>query len=201
MPLSDQELRDVLARADEIQRGLRSGTSRAELEQVISAGEEVGLSRGAMEQALRERLGIRLTPPEVGSMVFARAGGEKYYAAEVLSVSPETVRVRFLRGSEHTVDVDEVRPCALIPGEKVMVEWPWWGPWLCTVIGYDASRQRVKVSDGWGYTRAFPVAEVWMAPRGEEDPAKIRRRIYNKVAAGLVLSGLLGAALARLVFF
>lgn len=35
-----------------------------------------------------------------------------------------------------------------------------WGPWTCTVIGYDSAKQRVKLSDGWGYTKTFPVSEV-----------------------------------------
>jgi hypothetical protein len=199
MPLTDQELRDVLARAQEIQHGLRSGTTRTELERIISAGEEVGISRAAMEGALRERLGIPLTPPAVGSLVFAQSANQKRYVAEVLEVDPDTVRVKFLRGSEHIVGADQVQPCSLIPGAKVMCEWPWWGPWRCTVIGYDPNRQRVKVSDGWGDTRSFPVAEIWMAPRGEEDPARIRKRIYSKVAAGLLLAGVLGALVGRLL--
>jgi hypothetical protein len=201
MPLTDQELRDVLARAEEIQRGLRSGTTRTELEHVISAGEEVGLSRAAMERALRERLGIPLTPPSVGSLVFARSANDKYYVAEVLSVTPDAVRVKFLRGSEHTVEAEEVQPCAFIPGEKVMCEWPWWGPWPCTIIGYDAARQRVKVSDGWGYTRSFPVAEIWMPPtRKEEETIRSQRRIYSRIAGVAVVIGMVVGSVLTLLF-
>ena len=57
MQLSDDELRDVLTRAEEIQRGSRTAdTMQAEIEAVIGAGEAVGLTRPALERALRERL-------------------------------------------------------------------------------------------------------------------------------------------------
>ena len=52
MRLSDDELRDVLTRAEEIQRSSRSvGTMQSELEAVIGAGEAVGLEREAIERA------------------------------------------------------------------------------------------------------------------------------------------------------
>jgi hypothetical protein len=53
MRLTDDELRDVLERAEEIQRTSRGGEEmRAELEAVIGAGEGVGLTRAAVERAL-----------------------------------------------------------------------------------------------------------------------------------------------------
>jgi hypothetical protein len=200
--LTDQEVRDILARASEIQHSLRSGPELdRDLAAIVAAGEEVGLSRAALERAIRERLDLPLEPPAVGSLVFARSANDKYYAAQVLALVPDGVRVRFLRGSEQLVAADQVRPAALNPGEKVMVEWPWWGPWNCTVIGYDAPRQRVKVSDGWGYTRTFPVAEVWLAPGRKGDLARSTRRkvIAALLGAGVVL-GALGAMLVSLLF-
>jgi hypothetical protein len=148
MRLTDDELRDVLQRAEEIQRTSRHGNDvRAELEAVIGAGEAVGLERAAIERALRERLDLVPTP-EVGSLAWAKSADGKYYVAEVLSISPDGVRVRFLRGSEHVVAHDEIRPCSFIPGERVVCYWPWWGPWPSKVMAYDASKQRVKVEDG-----------------------------------------------------
>jgi hypothetical protein len=150
MRLSDDELRDVLTRAEEIQRGSRSvDTMQSEMEAVIGAGEAVGLNRTAIERALRERFDIATAPPVAGSLVFAESA----------------VRVRYLRGSEHVVTLDQVRPCAFLPGEKVVVNWPWWGPWTCTVISYDAAREKVKLTDGWGYTKSFPISEVWQSGR------------------------------------
>src|SRR5574339_280004 len=101
MRLSDDELRDVLTRAEEIQRSSRSvDTMQSEIEAVVGAGEAVGLDRVAIERALRERLDVTLSPPSPGSLVFAQSADGKFYVAEVLSASGDSVRVKFLRGSE-----------------------------------------------------------------------------------------------------
>jgi hypothetical protein len=148
--LSDSELRAVLARAEEIQRTLRnSNAMQSEIEAVISAGEAVGLERPAMERALREQLELgAITPAEEGSLVFAQSADGKYYVAEVVSAAPESVRVRFLRGSAHTVTPSQLRPASFLPGERIVANWPWWGPWTCTVISYDAEKGKVRLSDG-----------------------------------------------------
>ncbi len=198
MALTDQELREVLARAEEIQRSLHPDT---DLPALIAAAEEVGISRQAMERALRERMDLALTPPAVGSLVFARSANDKFYAAEVIAVGADGVRVRYLRGSEHVVEPDQVRPASLIPGERIIVDWPWWGPWTCSVISFDAARERVKVSDGWGSTRSFPLAEVWLpASRKADERGRNRRRVYaTLLGVGAVLGALLGAAATLLL--
>lgn len=200
MRLTDDELRDVLARAEEIQHSSRRGDLvQAELEAVIGAAEEVGLERSAVERALRERLDLVPTP-NVGSLVFAKSANGKFYVAEVLSVSDDGVRVRFMRGSEHVVMHDEVRPCALIPGERVVCEWPWWGPWTCTVVSYDAARQRVKLSDGWGTTKTFPLAEVWLAPPRKFDASRSRARLYaTLLGAGATVGAIIASIITALV--
>jgi hypothetical protein len=116
--------------------------------------------------ALRERLELgAIAPPEVGSLVFAQSADGKFYVAEVVSAEEDRVRVRYLRGSEHTVTLDQVRPAAFLPGERVVCNWPWWGPWTCSVISYDAAKEKVKLSDGWGDTKSFPISEVWQTNR------------------------------------
>jgi hypothetical protein len=165
MQLSDDELREVLTRAEEIQRGSRTfGVMKSEMEAVIGAGEAVGLARPAIERALRERFDVA-APPTPGSLVFAQSADGKYYVAEVVSAADASVRVRYLRGSEHVVTAEQLRPCAFLPGEKVIANWPWWGPWTCTVISYDAARQKVKLTDGWGDTKSFPISDVWQSGR------------------------------------
>ncbi len=200
MRLTDEELRDVLARAEEIERAARHGDEwNAELAAVIGAAEEVGLSRQAVERALAERLNLPATPPVVGSLTWARSADGKFYVAEVLSTSAEGARVRFLRGSELHLTLDELRPCAFIPGERVACQWPMWGPWACTVVAYDSVKQRVKLSDGWGSTRTFPVSEVWLAP-AKADPRAARRRIYaTLLGAGAAAGALLGAIITALL--
>ena len=198
MRLSDEELREVLARAEEIQLGSRSiDTMQAEMEVVIGAGEAVGLTRPAIERALRERFDVAAVAPVSGSLVFAQSADGKYYVAEVVSTGADSIRVRYLRGSEHTVTPDQVRPCAFLPGEKVVANWPWWGPWTCTVIKYDAARQKVKLSDGWGETKSFNIAEVWQSSR---KPWSGRFRIAATwLSVGVGLGTILGAALTRLL--
>jgi hypothetical protein len=202
MRLTDEELRDVLARAEEIERAARRGDEwNAELAAVIGAADEIGLSRKAVERALTERLNLPGTPPVVGSLAWARSADGKSYVAEVLSTSEEGARVRFLRGSEHRLTLDELRPCAFIPGERVACHWPMWGPWNCTVVAYDAAKQRVKLSDGWGYTKTFPVSEVWLAP-AKADPRAGGWRAYAILlgvgaAAGALVGSIITALLVR----
>jgi hypothetical protein len=202
MSLSNDEVRDVLARAQEIQGSLRYGPGfTSEIESVVAAAEEVGISREAVERALRERLDLPLTPPEPGSLVFAHSTNGRYYAAEVLGVEEGAIQVRFLRGSQHRIAMDEFRPASLVPGAKVVCDWPWWGAWTCSIISFDSARQRVKVSDGWGYTRSFPLAEVWLPPRrAEQDALEARKRVYAKLlGVGAALGAVFGSLLTLLL--
>jgi hypothetical protein len=204
MRLTDAELHAVLARAEEIQRGsLTDGAMRAEVEAVIGAAEEIGLSRSAVERALRERLNLSLTPPAPGALVFARSADDKFYAAEVLSTSADGARVRFVRGSEHDVALDQLRPCALIPGENVIVNWPWWGPWTCKVVSFDEEKRRVKLDDRSGSTKTFPLAEIWLPPQprqGEEVGRPARARMYlTWLGIGVGVGALIGSVATALM--
>lgn len=196
MSLTDEELRDILARAEELDSATRQRAERtSDVAALIGAAEEVGLSRSAVERALAERLELPAAPPAVGALVWARSTDGKFYVAEVLTASDEKARVRFLRGGEHTLTLDDVRPSRFIPGERVACHWPMWGPWNCTVVAYDTVKQRLKLSDGWGYTKSFPVSEVWLAP-ATLDPRSARRRAY---ALFLGVGGAVGALIGSLV--
>lgn len=202
MRLTDEQFRDVLSRAEEIQRASwTEGDRDAELEAVIQAAEAVGLPRTAVQQALRERLDLPYKPPATGSLIFARSADEKYYVAEVLSTSHEGVRVRFLRGSEHTVSLDQLRPSAFLPGARVVCHWPWWGPWTCTVLSYDAAKGTIKVSDGWGETKLFPISEVWLNPPPNTSlTGGNRTKVYlTLVGWGAGLGGLVGSVVTWLM--
>lgn len=199
MRLSDDELKAVLARAEEIERASpRAQALRAELEAVVGAGEAVGLSRSAVERAFLERTGIGVEPPGPGSLAFAESADGKYYAAEVLAVEPGAIHVRFLRGGEHVVAPDRVRPCSFLPGEKVVVDWPWWGPWTCTVVSYDADRGWVEVTDGWGDTRSFRIAEVWLNP--SKPPTRRTRVTATLLAVGAGAGAIIGSIVTALLF-
>jgi hypothetical protein len=194
--LSDDELRDVLARAEEIQRAEHRGVEVGhEIEAVVGAAEELGLTRAAVERAMRERLGFLTTPPAVGTQVFARSVDGRFYVADVQGHTADGVRVKFLRGTEHVVSLEELKPLRLVPGERVSVDWPWWGPWNCTVVTYDPLRQRVKLNDGWGYTETFSIDELWL--KGEiAAPSGARTRLYlTLLGTGATVGALAGALL------
>jgi hypothetical protein len=192
MRLTDEQLRDVLARAEEIDASRHGMSARAELDVVINAAEDLGLSRAAVELAMRERLLLPPTPPVAGSLAFAKSIDGKFHVAEVLSTDMNGARVRFLGGSDHSVALDEIRPCTLVPGERVMIDWPWWGPWLCTIVRYDSAHRQVKVSDGWGSTETVSIAEVWQVPATA--PARSRSaRAFMLLAAGSGIGALIGS--------
>lgn len=199
MPLTDEELRAVLARAEEIDRASRTGAEwKAEVAAVVSAAQEVGFSRQAVERALTEQLDLPTAPLEPGSLVWARSADEKYYVAKVISGSEDGTHVRFLRGSEHSVGPHELRRCSFIPGERVIVDWPMWGEWTCSVISYSAESGIVTVNDGWGETRTFPISEVWLAPR-KADGASARKRTYAILAVGGMIGAVIGSLVTALV--
>ena len=199
MRLTDEELRAVLERAEEIQRTARHGDAwNAEVAAVLSAGEEVGLSREAVQRALGERVGLPAVALAGGTMVWARSTDGQYYLAEVVSSSEAEAHVRFLRGGEHRLAPDEMRIAAFLPGEKVMVDWPMWGPAECTVVAYDAPRQKVKLADSWGYVKTFPLAEVWRAPQRAVTAQRASSHTWIIVGSGTV-GALLGAALMALL--
>jgi hypothetical protein len=199
MELSDDELRLVLARAEEIQRGTRQGRAwEAEVAAVVQAAEGIGISREAVERALHERFGALAAPPKAGETAWAVSVDGNAYVADVVGTDGEMARVRFLHGGEHTVPVSELRHCAFPPGEKVMVNWPWWGAWKCAVTAYDAYARMVTVDDGWGERLTFPIAQVWQAPA---NPAtRSRRTLYLKLmGAGAAIGVALGTVATALL--
>lgn len=200
MQLSDDELRDVLARAEAIQTALTGPGASAEFEVVIQAAEEVGIAREAVEQALRERFGVPASPPKPGDLAFVRSADGKYYPAEILATERDRVSVRFLSGGEATVAPEDLRTGSLLPGARIMVPWPYWGPWNVAVVSYDAAERRVKVSDGWN-TRTFRLSDVWLeAPKAARAPGRARRRLYAALlGAGATFGAIIGSALTALL--
>jgi hypothetical protein len=196
MPLSDDDIREIVARAEQLQ-----GASDAwgdEAEALVLAGQDLGIARSAMERALQEQRAKKSPRPVAGEMVFAKSSDDKYYAANVVSHDEHTWTVRFLRGGERTVASDELRPCPFLPGDRVTCPWPGWGTWTGTVLSYDAEAASLTVSDGWGDTAVFRAAEVWLAPRTSERLR--RRRIYAALlGAGVTIGAALGALVTALI--
>jgi hypothetical protein len=191
MPLSDEEIRALVARAEQLQRS--SEPDGAETEALVRAAEDLGISRSAMEQALQERR-ASLLRPAVGDVVFAKSSDEKFYPAEVVGAGRHGYEVHYLRGGQSVVTADELLPPPTLPGARVTCPWPGWGAWTGTVLSYDAAAGTLTVSDGWAETATFPLRDVWLVPRTAERLR--RRRVY---AALLGVGAAIGAATGALV--
>jgi hypothetical protein len=190
--LKQEEIREVLSRAEEIQRG-GARLTREDEEMLVQAAEEAGLSRSAVLQALRERLGAGVEPPAPGTKVFARSGDGHMYVAEVLDIKERGVQVRFVSGGEHTVAFDEVKPLTLLPGQKIMCDWPRWGWNSCRVTKFDAETATIRASDGWKQ-RDFSLTEIRI--RTEPKPRTPRTDwfwvwITTSAAGGTLLGAIL----------
>ncbi|MDP9179779.1 MAG: hypothetical protein M3O61_19075, partial [Gemmatimonadota bacterium] len=70
----------------------------------------------------------------------------------------------------------------------------------CTVVTYDAVKQRVKLNDGWGYTRTFAVKDVWQGPPRKAGLHGDRTRMYvTLIGAGAGLGAVIGSIITALV--
>ena len=202
MRLTDDELRDVLQRAEEIQRTTRRGDLlQGEIAAVVEAGEGIGLTRAAVERALREHLDLA-PAPAVGDRVFAKSADGKFHIADVVSISGDDIRVSFVRGGEQVVTADEVKPCSFVPGQRVMYHWPWWGPWSCEVISYHAPTGFLMLSDRWGSTTTCRAEDVWLEPKKQTSVLTSRNRAYAtlvslSVGVGAIVGSIITALLMR----
>jgi hypothetical protein len=196
MTLNQEQLRDILSRAEEIrqQRGLTP--SQRDLDEVLNVAEEAGLDRESVMQALRERLSILGEPPKIGDRIFAKSADGHYYTAKVIELREDAVKVRFGQGGEHIVSNLDLRPCSFLPGQRVMCPWPDWGWWTCRVLSFDADKNTIKASDGWGSEEVFQVSDVRMAV--EKEPFKLPSKISSWLFAGAVAGGTIGSALTWL---
>lgn len=196
---SEEEIREVLARAEEIHQRRGNGPAENESEIVIRAAEEAGLPREAVEQAIRERFDIPAEIPKPRELVFAKSSDGRYYVAEVLE-SERGIRVRFSKGGEVTLALQDLRPCTFLPGARIVCPWPDWGWWTCTVISYDAEKRKVKVTDGWGNYQTFAIADVRLDPPRRS--LSTFNRFKNAVTAwgmGYLFAALVGAGIMWLV--
>jgi hypothetical protein len=140
--------------------------------------------------------GLPQRPLAEGEQVFARSNDGKFYVADVIETEPGGVHVEFLRGGEITVAADQLRRCQILPGDKLRVNWPWWGPYTGTVVSFDAKREMVTLSDGWS-EEVFELDQVWQEP--PKTPAALRRERLRAAAIKALAVGGVGAAIGSLV--
>ncbi|MEZ0324804.1 MAG: hypothetical protein ACAH95_02780 [Fimbriimonas sp.] len=188
--LTEEQLRDVLERAEELQHGDTTNTYAA----VIEAAKEAGLSEDNVTKALQERLGLLGSPPAAGELIFAKGTQNRFFAAEVIEQGEHSYRVRFLNGGEHSVRFEDLRPLNLFPGEQLVCPWPDWGWWTCSLVRYDPEKRKVRVSDNFGTEKTFDLSEVFRA-----DPSQPFKMKLNWLMVGLSLgSGVIGSLLTWL---
>lgn len=161
--LDEQAIREILVRAEEIHLGA-SSEGESEHKALIKAAEEAGLPRDAIEQALRERLESSKLQTAPGEFVFAPSADGKLYVAEVIESNSTKIRVKFLNGSESTVSPESAQAATFLPGTKVYANWPHWGWWNCTVLSYDQPNRLLRLTDGMGSERSFPLTEIRINP-------------------------------------
>ncbi len=191
--LTDDDIKGVLARAEEIY--LRTSDTH-DSDVVIRAAEEAGLPREAIEQALREQFELFHEPPKAGDLVFARSSDDHHYVAEVIAETVSGFKVRFLKGGEASMPLQALKPCSFLPGEEVTVNWPWWGWWQVSVVGYSDTSRQVQVTDGWN-EEWFAMTDVRLDP--PKKPGQVRKAMIWTYAAVIAGSGLLGAVVTWLV--
>lgn len=193
--LQHGELREVLERAEEIQLQSAISPESSELDGIVAAAEEAGLSRDAVLQAVRERLSLLGHPPEIGDRVFAKSADGHFYVAKVVSVHEGRVKVLYLNGSEHALGAADLRPCTFLPGQKLMCPWPHWGWWTCTVLSFDNKRDKVKVTDGWGTEKSFKVSEVRLPIERSLSERTQRMKVALTLWAAAIAGGAVGSAI------
>jgi hypothetical protein len=136
--LSEEELQETLARARQLSRLSYGEDSDTAMEPYLRAGEEVGIPREALKQALSERLALSTPEFSVGDTVFAPSVDGFWYSAQVLTLDGARSTVRFFKGSEHSCATADLRALALIPGRMLQVDWKDWGWSNAKVIKHDA---------------------------------------------------------------
>jgi len=195
--MDHDQIRQLLTRAQEIQHQQLTGDeAETEVDMIVAAAQETGLSREAVMQALRERTNLAERPVEAETLVFALGGGKHFHAAKVRRVEDGLVTVKFLSGAEVTLPRSDIKPFNMIPGQKVSCPWPNWGWWNSTVLSYDDENQKVYVTDGWGDNQTFHISDIRIAT--ESPPLTARTSQWLIYAAVALTSGGIGALLMRL---
>ena len=195
--MDKNEIRQLLTRAQEIQTQQLTGQeAETEVDMIVSAAQETGLSREAVMQALRERTNLSDRPVEAESLVFALGGGKHYHAAKVRRVEDGLVTVKFLSGAEVSLPRIQIKPFNMIPGQKVSCPWPDWGWWNSTVLSYDDENQMVYVTDGWGDNQTFHLSDIRIGP--DNPPRTGKTTLWLAFTALALTSGGIGALLMRL---
>ncbi len=192
-----EEVAAVIRRATEIEEQTRHiAASDDEIAQFVRAAEEMGLSRDATLQALRERLHYSADAYDEGKLVFAKSGDGRYYPAKLLKKGSNEADVRFSTGGEASVSLSALRPFSITPGVKLEYNSPTFMTWTTgDVVRVNPDTGSVTVTCYY-VEETMPLERIRL-PLEKPESAKHRAELW---AVGLT-SGLSGAVLGALALW
>ena len=196
--LDQEDLSEVLRRAQALEvNKVTVPEEHPDLETFLHAAEEVGISREAVMQALREKLGHPLEGISTGDRVFAKSADGAFYVADVSRVEGGLATVRFLTGGDHTLPLSDLRGFTILPGRKLQVKWPGWGWWDVEVEKYEPNVGLVSATDGFK-TKSFPLTEVRLPVQKTRRELAVSALLFRVALVSAGVGGVIGAALMRL---
>lgn len=197
--LSNEDIKDILTRAEELQVE-NAGNASLEIKSFIQSATEAGYDREAIEKAIQERLNPPSLDVKVGDVVFAASGDGHFYAANVRSFTDSQVDVEFLAGGKASIPRKSVYPLHLTPGTRVVCNWEGFGWWTCTVLNSDFEEMWVKVSDGMGSEETFPIESIRMVkPRPVGAAKAAADALCFKLIMAASTGGIIGALITWMI--
>ncbi|MBI1756624.1 MAG: hypothetical protein HYR64_05905 [Fimbriimonas ginsengisoli] len=194
--MDQQEIHQVLDRAQQIesQQGL-SLEGNPEVDALIQAGDEVGIKRESVLQALRERISVVDEPLKLKDIAFARLLDGIYHLGTVTGLEGDVVEVKFKNSAAASVQASAIRRFRGLPNEQVYCEWPYRGWTQCGIERYDPKDKMVDLSGPGGKTKWFALDELRLYDQppvhaGWVSPAPYWH-LYVAVSIGSAIAGVL----------
>ena len=192
--MTQEEIEKVLARAQEIQN---SPNGTFDHDELVKSAEEAGISRNAVLQALRERIGFAEDPLSPGDFVFALSVDGDKHVAEFVEQKDNIVTVKFMNGAEAKLLPSAIQPLRMLPGERVDCEWSKKGWVKCSIEEYKPENKWVYVVGPHNDKRYFNLDEIRLigdeskfAPHPENPwPARLPYIVYT--LGGAIVGALL----------
>lgn len=170
-----------------------------EYAELIRAAEEAGIARDATLQALRERMSLPAEAFEPGTKVFARSADGHFYAATLEKVEGRTAKLRFVNGSEHMLDVTDLRMFSLTPGQKIWFHSPSYMVWVQgEVVRFNRDSGSVTLT-AWYQEETVPLEKIRLAKDRIALPNRDKLQLWGIGIACAVTGGLAGAVITLLL--
>ena len=200
LPQGQEGTADLLRRAHEIDEQTRLMLEPyPEHTELIRAAEEAGIARDATLQALRERMSLPVQAFEPGTKVFAKSADGHFYAATLEKMQGRTAHIRFMNGSEHAVDMTELRMFSLTPGQRVQFHSPSYSIWvMAEIVRVNRDSGSVTVN-AWYQEETVPLEKIRLSKERPSLAIGDRTKLLIFGIGGLVGGGILGSVLTWLL--